>query len=326
MSAVTSRFVNISRKRPDIVQRVMAGEFLALPLVEQDSPERPRKFPSYLITRYPVEVNPSLSKELPGVYSARRFYQNGKPLNRIIVTWSLLEQPPQTFDFSFLPSLPSSEIRRLLNDSPTCYRCWGIGHISRYCSAEEKCAWCSGPHDSRSCRYRWSHQPHASDAAATPPSDDVTSNWRCPRCLKQGVSVWHGCSRRPTSASHQLVTPPSLPPKSSASISSSPSLQVLALRQAVNDLKTRCASLESRLDAIEATLHNLVVGHASTEATLDFLVESHQTILSTLSSFTQRFDDFAARLGELNGPPPSRVAARIKSSSSSCRSPKRNVR
>ncbi|XP_045101113.1 uncharacterized protein LOC123498079 [Portunus trituberculatus] len=91
--------------------------------------------------------------------------------------------------------------------------------------------------------------------------------------------------------------PPSLPPKFSASISSPPSPQVLALREAVNDLKTRCASLESCLDAIETTLHNLVIGHASTEATLDSLVESHQTILSTLSSFTQRFDDFAARLG-----------------------------
>ncbi|MPC19375.1 hypothetical protein E2C01_012288 [Portunus trituberculatus] len=119
--------------------------------------------------------------------------------------------------------------------------------------------------------------------------------------------------------------PPSLPPKFSASISSPPSPQVLALREAVNDLKTRCASLESCLDAIETTLHNLVIGHASTEATLDSLVESHQTILSTLSSFTQRFDDFAARLGELNGSPPSHVAARVKSSSSSCHSPKRSV-
>ena len=120
MSAVTSRFVYISRKRSDIVQRVTAGEILSLLLVVQDSPERPRKFPSYIITRYPVEVDPSLSKELPGVYSARRFHQNGKPLNRIVVTWSLPEQPPQTFDFSFLRSLPSCEKCRLLNDSPTC--------------------------------------------------------------------------------------------------------------------------------------------------------------------------------------------------------------
>ncbi|MPC19376.1 hypothetical protein E2C01_012289 [Portunus trituberculatus] len=67
MSAVTSHFVYISRKRPDIFQRVMTGEFLALTLVEQDSSERPRKFPSYIITHYPVEVDPSLSKELPGV-------------------------------------------------------------------------------------------------------------------------------------------------------------------------------------------------------------------------------------------------------------------
>ncbi|MPD03391.1 hypothetical protein E2C01_099029 [Portunus trituberculatus] len=124
---------------------------------------------------------------------------------------------------------------------------------------------------------------HASDAAATLPSDDVTSNWHCPCCLEQGVSVWHGCSRRLTSAFHPLVTPPSLPLKSCASISSpSSSPQVLALREAVDDLKTHCASLESRLDAIETTLHNLVVGHASTEATLDSVVVSPNYTLYAL--------------------------------------------
>ena len=53
MSAVTSRFVYIARTRQDIVKRVEAGEFLAMPLVRQDSPVRPRKLPSYLVTRYP---------------------------------------------------------------------------------------------------------------------------------------------------------------------------------------------------------------------------------------------------------------------------------
>ncbi|MPC93035.1 hypothetical protein E2C01_088150 [Portunus trituberculatus] len=46
----------------------------------------PRKFSSFLVTRYPVGVEPDLSKELPGVYNARRFRQNGKPINNIVVT------------------------------------------------------------------------------------------------------------------------------------------------------------------------------------------------------------------------------------------------
>lgn len=140
MSAVTSRFVYISRRRKDIIDRVTVGEFLSLHLDIQDSIDRPRKFPSYLITRYPVGVDPSLAKELPGVYTARRFHQNGSPINRLVVTWSLLEPPPSVVNFSFLPCLPSCELRRMKDEQPWCYKCWGIGHISRYCSASEKCA------------------------------------------------------------------------------------------------------------------------------------------------------------------------------------------
>ncbi|MPC99499.1 hypothetical protein E2C01_094916 [Portunus trituberculatus] len=40
--------------------------------VKMDSSERPRKLPTYLITRYPVGVDPNLSKELEGLYSAVR--------------------------------------------------------------------------------------------------------------------------------------------------------------------------------------------------------------------------------------------------------------
>ncbi|KAG0713274.1 hypothetical protein GWK47_016555 [Chionoecetes opilio] len=49
MAAITSRFVYISRQRPDIVTS-------------------PRKFPTYLLTRSPVCSDPALAKELPGVY------------------------------------------------------------------------------------------------------------------------------------------------------------------------------------------------------------------------------------------------------------------
>lgn len=111
MSAVTSRFVYISRRRKDIIDRVTVGEFLSLHLDIQDSIDRPRKFPSYLITRYPVGVDPSLAKELPGVYTARRFHQNGSPINRLVVTWSLLEPPrlSSTSPFSLAFLLVSCE-------------------------------------------------------------------------------------------------------------------------------------------------------------------------------------------------------------------------
>lgn len=65
MSGVTSRFVYISGQCKDIIERVTNGEFLSLFQDVQDSVERPMKFPTYLITCYPVDVDPSLAKELP---------------------------------------------------------------------------------------------------------------------------------------------------------------------------------------------------------------------------------------------------------------------
>ncbi|KAK3890016.1 hypothetical protein Pcinc_006013 [Petrolisthes cinctipes] len=94
MAAVTSRFVYISRKRQDIIDRVKAGEFLSLPLIVEDSPERPRKFPSYILTRFPIDVDPKLAKGYPGVYFARRFFQDGSPISRIVVVWSQPDPPP----------------------------------------------------------------------------------------------------------------------------------------------------------------------------------------------------------------------------------------
>ena len=47
MSAVTSRFVYISRRRDDIIESATIGEFLSLKLDLQDSIEKPHKFPSH---------------------------------------------------------------------------------------------------------------------------------------------------------------------------------------------------------------------------------------------------------------------------------------
>lgn len=69
ISAVTSRFVYVSRHRQDIIDKVTSGEVLPLLLDIQDSINQSRKFPTYLITRYPVDVDPALAKELQGVYT-----------------------------------------------------------------------------------------------------------------------------------------------------------------------------------------------------------------------------------------------------------------
>lgn len=123
MSAVSSRFVYFSRRRRGIVKKIKNGEFLSLRLDEQDLPVRNSKYPSFLLTRYPECVDPSLAKEIPGLYSARRFFQNGEPINRIVIVWCHDDPPPPTISFSFLPCLPPCEVRKLDNGQRTCYRC-----------------------------------------------------------------------------------------------------------------------------------------------------------------------------------------------------------
>lgn len=333
MAAVTSRFVYIARCRQDIVERVTKGEFLSLILDVQDSPERPRKYPSYLITRYPVGVDPSLALELPGIHSARRFRQDGVPINRIVVTWSLLDPPPPTFSFSFLPCLPECELRRIRDDRPLCFRCWGVGHISRYCSASEKCAWCASDHDSRTCPHRATPPPPPvsplATAATEPPNPPASTNihWKCPRCSKQGVNVWHGCTRRSVK---QPAPPPPPPPVSRlqlqqpAASASSESEQILELRGAVATLMSRCQSLAERYDAFEARLVDLAAKQASTDTKLTTLVEGQQAMIATVSTLAEKFEAIVSRLEKMDeesSPPSSpphgaqRVSARPATSS-----------
>ena len=253
-------------------------------------------------------MDPSLAKELHGVHSARRFLQNGVPINRLVITWSLLDPPPPTFAFTFLPCLPACELRRLRDDQPWCFRCWGIGHISRYCSAtSERCAWCAADHDSRTCPHRAPPPPPPTSTSdteqRTQPSHD-TSHWKCPRCHQQGVNVWHGCARRtrpeapppppPRRVIHQQL-PHAAHPLDSPTVSkpAPESAQLLALRKAVNTMMSRCSSFASRFDAIEARLD-------ATEAKLDSLVEAQHAVVSTLTILTEKMDVVATRQGKIN--------------------------
>ena len=318
MSAVTSRFVYISRRRKDILDSVMGGEFPSLQLDIQDSIERTRKFPTYLITRYPVDVDPSLAKELPGVHTVRRFRQYGTPINRVVITWSLLTSPPPSYSFSFLPCLPPCELRRMEDEQPWCFNCWGIGHISRYCSASEQCAWCAGGHASRSCPYRTPTAPaahSASDSTAetssTPEPD--TSKWKCPRCHMPGVNVWHGCTRRsrapshpsqPQPQAHSLPPPPPPPPVSTPTPITSP--EIIALRNAVATLESRCDALAARFDAIDARIDSLVSQGATTATTLSGLTESNGAVIASVSALTERLDVIASCLERLGDFPPAK--------------------
>ena len=319
MSAITSRFVYISRRRKDILDSVMGGEFPSIQLDIQDSIERTRKFPTYLVTRYPVDVDPSLAKELPGVHTVRRFRQNGTPINRLVVTWSLQTPPPNFYDFSFLPCLPSCELRRMPDEQPWCFNCWGIGHISRYCSASEKCAWCAGGHASRSCPYRTPTTPDAhsaSTSATETPSmpEHDTSKWKCPRCHMPGVNVWHGCARRSRVDSRhsqpqlqaQSLPPPSPPPPVSSHASRT-SPEIIALRTAVATLESRCAALAARFDAIDARIDSLVSQGATFTTTLSGLSESHREVIASISALTvcvtERLDAITSsfeKLGDLS--------------------------
>lgn len=329
MSAVTSRFVYVSRKRADIIESATKGNFLSLKLQVEDSVERPRKFPTYLITRFPVGVDPSLAKELPGVYTARRFHQYGTPINRLVITWSLPQPPPSEFTFSFLPCLPACELRRMKDEQPWCYKCWAIGHISRYCTApSERCGWCSGTHDSRTCPHRSAPQTTTADGASTSgqpsPSSGDTLRWKCPRCHEPGVNVWHGCTRRPPPAasavnalphapppSRQAPPPPPRPRPGAASLPSATttteSPQVTALREAVAKLTARCSAIEARFEAIDARFAAIEASIASIQAeqvtasrTLDTLVESNHALVTTITTFSERLNTIAVNFEKLN--------------------------
>ena len=314
MSAVTSRFVYVSRKRVDVIDSITKGEFLSLFLDAQDSSQRPRKFPTYLLTRYPVCVDPSLAKALHGVYRAKRFIQDGAPINRIVITWSLPDPPPPFVTFNFLPSLPSCEVRRMKDEQPWCFRCWGVGHISRYCSRPEKCAWCSGQHHSLTCPHRPQSSPNGSASTSkdfvspaqgsdSPPVD--TSQWQCPRCRQSGVNVWHGCTRRPANS----AVPPTLAPQSAqrapatphaasppVSDASSVSPEVASLQAAVALMKSQCSSYTARLEAIERRMDEFVSQQAEMNTKISVVMEAQQAFSVTITNLAEKIDSLATHI------------------------------
>lgn len=173
MSAVTSRFVYVSRKREDVIDSMTRGEFLALQLDKQDSLERPRKYSTFLLTRYPPRLKNYLVF-IPLAGFIRTVYA--------LIDWLLpgvfLRHHRHLLLSSFLPCLPLCELRKMQDEQPWCYKCWGLGHISRYCTASEKFAWCSGAHDSRTCIHRTPPSAAASTSCQDPPPK-TDAKWKC---------------------------------------------------------------------------------------------------------------------------------------------------
>lgn len=143
--------------------------------------------------------------------------------------------------------------------------------------------------------------------------------------------MWHGCTRRSRTASAHAPTvstpapPPPPPPSPSSSSwqqrgtgsstpSSTPTLppQVLALQESVASLTTRCTAFTERFDAIEARINSLVTQNATTERTLATLVESHQAIIHTVNTFSEKLEALATRMemvcDHVTKDPPQRAA------------------
>ncbi|KAG0719562.1 hypothetical protein GWK47_050204 [Chionoecetes opilio] len=100
-----SRFVYISAPSPNIVP-AYKGEFLIPSSRIQDSPDSPV---SSLLPPYPLTLSavyPALAKDCRASTSARRFYQKGSAINRLVVTWSLLSHLPRVSPLaSFQPAI-----------------------------------------------------------------------------------------------------------------------------------------------------------------------------------------------------------------------------
>ena len=90
---------------------------------------------------------------------------------------------------------------------------------------------------------------------------------------------------------------------------------------------TRCASLESRLDTIEARISSMAASQAKIEATLETLVETEQTTIAAVTSLTEKMDALASRYEETSagaGPTHSRPPRLSTSSTPGSRSSRKH--
>ena len=60
----------------------------------------------------------------------------------------------------------------------------------------------------------------------------------------------------------------------------------------------RCATLESRLDTMVASISSMAANQAKTEATLATLVEAQQAAISAVTSLTEKLDILTSRYEE----------------------------
>ncbi|KAK4298612.1 hypothetical protein Pmani_029063 [Petrolisthes manimaculis] len=73
----------------------------------------------------------------------------------------------------------------------------------------------------------------------------------------------------------------------------------LALRKSVATLMKRCTALKNRFSALEPRIDGLVATQAANDSKLSSLVEAQQTIISTVTTLTEKIDIVVSRLEKL---------------------------
>ncbi|KAG0728250.1 hypothetical protein GWK47_032886 [Chionoecetes opilio] len=118
-----------------------------------------------------------------------------------------------------------------------------------------------------------------------------------------GVNVWHGCAKRSRAATSQRAASPPPPPPATSSSSPCPtdSAAVIVLPQTVTTLESRCTTLTARFDAIDARIDSLV------SHTLATLVESHQVVIASVTTLTEKLNVVVSRLERLGGLVPPKI-------------------
>lgn len=119
--------------------------------------------------------------------------------------------------FNFLPCLLPYEVLKLQNDQPWYFRCGGVGHISRYCSTAQNCAWCAAEHNTKTFPVK---NESSRPAASPPPTlNHLRIKWSAHATFSRGLACGTAafqCSSVPALFSDSVAlwfccSPPSVP-------------------------------------------------------------------------------------------------------------------
>ena len=174
----TSNYVYVNRRHVDLIKAMQEGIIGEIELENRDMPKRRRPYKEYFVTNYPVHAELDDAYSLDGVAHARRGKRNGIAQPFVYLSWKDIMPPPIEY-FFFGPYHRPSKIKPCTAKPVVCYRCFGTGHVAKYCGEKQpQCGYCAKDHESKTCSKQ---------------------ELRCLRCRREGVGVFHsGCPRRPS--------------------------------------------------------------------------------------------------------------------------------